>query len=163
MSLQFQLLRQYIRLKASSEELKLLINESKKALDEQDSRVEILLNEYWNEIYSKWYAEYPSDRKFCIDRLYYSHYDFYQLNTNTSYTLTIGRDDIEIRVTYSDTKCRIQLAYDGTHKGCVRDGCHDFDEIINCPKTIQYILDFAKEVYQKFEQEKRRLMATRLD
>lgn len=54
-----------------------------------------------------------------LDREHHEHY------------ISLDESVIEVGNHFDCSKCRVYIKLDGTNTGCARDGCHQFDEILN--------------------------------
>jgi hypothetical protein len=148
MSLQLELLLQYIQLKASSAELDCIINGARIARENQSKRIDKQLSDEYRNLYSSWFDNYDYEGKFHITD--YFHFEI----GDTDYELAIFSADVEVRLVNDyDSKCRLEIGYnsDGNHETCVRDGCDKFDPITRDPRNIIYLLSYITEVHNKIK------------
>ncbi len=165
MSLQFELVQQFIEVKASSVELNRILDAAKTALSRQDKLVEDNLSKIWAELWNSWTATYTGEIKLSITRVNYFHMVYYRVLAGvTMYSLHFERNGtLRIEIMYSDRdKCRIIMASDGTHDGCCRDGCDEFDSLVGDPENVRCLLDFRTNIHLKMVEAAIRLQNERL-
>lgn len=149
MSLQLQLFLDYATTKASIDELDKVIQVASVAMKRQELEMEARLAQFWGELYKKWSTENALEEKFAISRNYNDGLVYYCLELERRYRLDIRNDEIEVTLNNAGySKCRLFVSPDGTHEGCVRDGCENFDLITSNFDNIKYLLSFVAEVYR---------------
>jgi hypothetical protein len=160
MSLQLELLLQYIQLKAPLSELDRIIDAVKDARGKQSHRIDDQIKEEARQLYAEWYDKYDFDGKFLI-----SNFLNFELDA-THYQLKICPDLFEITVFYDyDGKCRLKVGrnWDESPPVCVRDGCDKFDPITGDPRNIKYLSDFISQVHNKMQLREAELSLSRLE
>lgn len=166
MSLQLELVEQYILLKASQSELDRLEKACILAQSAQNKLRESELQQIWKGLWDKWIAEYPGKVNLKLTRThsYCGGPAYYEVKVGPStYSLEFKKGFAHFEIMYEDRdKCRIDINLDGIHDGCPRDGCADFDLLIAVPENLQFILSFWTDVRMKMAEEARRLYNSRL-
>jgi hypothetical protein len=166
MSLQLELVEQYILLKASQSELDRLEQACKLAQSTQIKLVETELQQIWKGLWDKWIAEYPGkvNLKLTREHYYSGGQAYYEVAVGPSvYSLVFKKGFAHVEIMNSDRdKCRLDINPDGTHEGCARDGCEEFDLLIAVPENLQFILSFWTDVHVKMAAEACRLYTNRL-
>lgn len=157
-----ELFQQYIQ-EASSDELNAIINQCQAALARRQQTIGMIERDTWLKEYQKWFDEYPLNGKLPIKRVVYGGTFSYEVESDKLYDLYINKGYIEIQIANTDaSECRVCITLDGTHQGCERDGCHDFDGLINIPEFIPYLVSFWANVHEKMENVQKALRTTRL-
>lgn len=172
MSLQLDLILRYIELQASLQDMEKIMVAIKGAEATQHKRHKEAMDGYWDQTYKDWLREehgivlLEGEHTSCLTEDRYrlilaerkvplvirelcGSYYICVLGV-AKYSLKVTKESMELRLNDSERdKCRVHVDYEGGHEGCARDGCREFDDIIEDQTKIEYLIKFAFGVHNK--------------
>lgn len=158
MSLQLDLLLNFVQLKASPKELDKIIDKAILSRLKQIERQALFLDKYWNEIYQDWSLPFNPGIKshFPIKRTRSDGKVLYHIECTPRVRIKVRDKCTQLyfadpnNAEFEDCNdCWVEITSDGSNSGCLSDGCGAFLSLTKNKDFITYVNFFRFDLYVK--------------